>query len=198
MSGTAMTVGWKALRDAAVKATRWGWPVMPGTFPSADRRWYGREGARRLCPIEDSWAQALVTDRVEAYEVWSEHPYGVLLVCGRGVDVLELPEEWGARLSDAKVPQIPLAVSSSPRQWLLFTTTGSGHLSPELTQVGVRLHTAGSWVALPPTTVEPMSPQRWLDPPPSSSPGSLREADEVQHALLTALVRSGLGIGIRR
>ena len=189
-----MTLGWKALRDAAASATRWGWPVMPGTFLGADQRWYGREGATRLCPIEDIWVEAPVTDRVEAYEVWSENPYGVLLVCGRGVDVLELPEELGWLLPAPKVPQAPLAVSSPPRQWLLFTATGSGHLSGELARAGVRLHTAGAWVALPPTPVEPMSPQRWLAPPQLSTDG-LPDTEKVQHALLTALLRSGLGPG---
>lgn len=59
--------GWRDLREAAFSATRRGWPVAPGTFLGANQRWYGREGARMLCPIEDSWAEAPVTDPVEAY-----------------------------------------------------------------------------------------------------------------------------------
>jgi Bifunctional DNA primase/polymerase, N-terminal len=194
MRTTEITLRWKALRDAAVRATRWGWPVIPGTFLGANQRWYGRDDARMLCPIEDTWVEAPVTDRVEAYEVWSEHPYGLLLVCGRGVDALELPEELGALLPDAALAQLPVAVRPPIPRWLLFTATGSGVLSGALAQAGVHLHTAGSWVALPPTTVEYLSPQRWLTPPQPSTDG-LRDTETVQHALLTALLRSGLGTG---
>lgn len=30
---STMTLEWLELRNAAVSATRWGWPVVPGTFP---------------------------------------------------------------------------------------------------------------------------------------------------------------------
>jgi hypothetical protein len=196
MRTTASRVGWRELRVAALSATRWGWPVTPGTFLSPDQRWHGREGARRLCPIEDSWRENPVTDPAEAYEVWSEHPYGVLLVCGRGVDVLELPHRLFGLLPAPEVGQVPLATTATPpRRWLLFTATGSGALSSELASATVRLHGAGAWVALPPTTVEFLTPQRWLEPPQHPSTRRLRTADEVQHGLLTVLLRSGLGTG---
>jgi hypothetical protein len=63
---------------------------MPGTFLEADRHWCGREGTPRLCPISDTCQNILVTDPEHAREIWSQHLYGVLLVCGHGVDVLEL------------------------------------------------------------------------------------------------------------
>jgi hypothetical protein len=110
------------------------------------------------------------------------------------VDALELPEELGALLPDAALAQLPVAVRPPIPRWLLFTATGSGVLSGALAQAGVHLHTAGSWVALPPTTVEYLSPQRWLTPPQPSTDG-LRDTETVQHALLTALLRSGLGTG---
>ncbi|MBV9139313.1 MAG: bifunctional DNA primase/polymerase [Pseudonocardiales bacterium] len=197
MRTTEMTLGWKALRDAAVSATRWGWPVTPGTFLCPDQRWYGRDDARRLCPIEDSWRENPVTDSAEAYEIWSEHPYGVLLVCGRGMDALELPQRLRRLLAFPEVPRVPLAMTAPPVRWLLFTATGSGALSGELASAGVRLHTAGTWVALPPTTVGFLSPQRWLEPPQHPSTGRLRTTDEVQHGLLTALLRFRLGTGPR-
>ena len=49
------------------------------------------EGTSRLCPISDTWQNIPVTDPEHAREIWSQHPYGVLLVCGHSVDVLELP-----------------------------------------------------------------------------------------------------------
>ena len=195
MRPTARRAGWRELREAALNAVRWGWPVVPGTFLGPDQRWYGREGARMLGPIQDSWRENPITDPAEAYEVWSEHPYGVLLVCGRGVDVLELPQRLRGLLAFPEVPQVPLAMTAPPVRWLLVTATGSGALSGELARAGVRLHTAGAWVALPPTTVGFLSPQRWLEPPQHPGTRRLRTADEVQHGLLTALLRSRLGTG---
>jgi hypothetical protein len=61
MSST-MTVGWVELRRAAVSATRRGWPVAPGTFLGSDRHWHGRDEAKALCPVEDTWRSAPVTD----------------------------------------------------------------------------------------------------------------------------------------
>ncbi|MBV9141923.1 MAG: bifunctional DNA primase/polymerase [Pseudonocardiales bacterium] len=196
MSSTALTVGWVELRDAALGATRRGWSVVPGTFLGTDRRWHGRDDATGLCPVSDTWRDAPVTDPAHAQEIWSQQPYGVLLVCGRGVDVLELPHRVFGLLPAPEVPQLPVAATATPpRRWLLFTTTGSGALSSELAQARVRLHTAGAWVALPPTGVEFLSPQRWLEPPQRSSTQRLRTADEVQHGLLTLLLRSGLSKG---
>ncbi len=91
MSSTTMTVEWLAVRRAAVSATRRGWPVVPGTFLGSDRHWHGREEATALCPVEDTWARASVTDPDQAPEIWTQQPSGVLLVCGRGVDVLQFP-----------------------------------------------------------------------------------------------------------
>jgi hypothetical protein len=148
-----------------------------------------------LSPISATWRDSPVTDPAEAYEVWCEHPYGVLLVCGRGVDVLELPQRLRGLLAFPEVPWVPLAMTAPPVRWLLFTATGSGALSGELSQVGMRLHGVGAWVALPPTAVEFLFPQRWLEPPPPGGTGRLRTADEMQHALLTVLLTSRLTIG---
>jgi Bifunctional DNA primase/polymerase, N-terminal len=193
-----MTVRWRELRSAALSVTRWGWPVVPGTFLGPDQRWYGREEARMLGPIQDTWRENPVTDPADAYEVWSEHPYGVLLVCGLGVDVLELPQRLTGLLPAPEVPRVPVAATAPPVRWLLFTATGSSTLLGDLILLilaRVRLHTAGAWVALPPTTVGFLTPQRWVEPPQPGSAQRLPTAEEVQHGLLTALLGSGLGIG---
>jgi len=76
-----MTVGWRELRSAAVRATGRGWPVVPGTYLGSDRRWHDRQDATRLCPLSDTWSETPVTDPDQAHEIWSDQPYGVLLVC---------------------------------------------------------------------------------------------------------------------
>jgi bifunctional DNA primase/polymerase-like protein len=191
-----MTVTWTQLRWAALSATRWGWPVTPGTFLGADRRWHGRGDAQALGPVQDTWRQAPVSDPAQAEEIWSQAPYGVLLVCGQGVTVLELPS-WFIGLLPALQsgePVVPVVVTGSPPRFLVFTATDSDALLPELILAGVRLHGAGAWVALPPTSTERVLIQRWWTRP-GEGPPRLCPVTGVQRLLLAALLGSGLGIG---
>lgn len=200
MNGPAITMAALELRSAALSATRQGWPVTPGTFVGADRRWRGREAATTLRPIEDSWAQAPVTDPAEAYKIWSEQPYGVLLVCGYGVSVLELPERMMAVLSVLRAQGLVVPViAGEPSGWLVITDANSTTLSPELEAVGARLHGVGSWVALPPTTVALRVTALWWVKPFRDHHGVVRlcPAERVQEVLLGALPRSGTGGGPR-
>lgn len=132
-----------------------------------------------------------------AYDIWRQHPYGVLLVCGRGVDVLQLPYRLEGLLPalPAAGLVVPVALSGPPPQWQLFVATDSGTLLPELTLASVRRHGAGAWVALPPTTLPHMVPARWTAPPPSTAGRPLPTAQEVQQVLLDALLSSGLATG---
>ncbi|MBV9142019.1 MAG: hypothetical protein JO115_14070, partial [Pseudonocardiales bacterium] len=75
MSAT-MTLEWWELRNAAISATRWGWPVVPGTFLTPERHWHGRDDATALGPIEDNWQNTPITDPDQADQIWSQHPYG--------------------------------------------------------------------------------------------------------------------------
>jgi Bifunctional DNA primase/polymerase, N-terminal len=196
MSGTRMPVAWLELRSAALSATRRGWPVVPGTFLGADRRWHGRGDAQALAPIQDSWQDTPVSDPGRAQEIWSQAPYGVLLVCGQGVSVLELPYRMIELLAALQSghPVVPLGVTGSPPRFLVFTATDSDTLLPEFTLAGVRLHGAGAWVALPPSPTELVLIQRWWTKP-AESQRQLRPAEQVQQVLLAALLRSGLGSG---
>jgi Bifunctional DNA primase/polymerase, N-terminal len=187
---TTMTLEWLELRNAAISATRWGWPVVPGTFLGPERHWHGRDNAAALGPIVDGWQSAPVTNPDEADQIWSQHPYGVLLVCGRGVDVLELPR----RIKPLSVFRtgglvLPIAVSGPPMRWQVVVATGSGALLPELARASVRLRGAGAWVALPPTPVAELFTARWIALGTASTP--LVDADAVQQVLRTALVSSG-------
>lgn len=195
-----MTVAWRELRWAALSATRWGWPVTPGTFLGADRRWHGRGDAQALGPVQDMWRQAPVCDPARVEEIWTRAPYGVLLVCGQAVTVLELPSRFigllpalqpGLRSGESVVPVV---VTGSPPRFLVFTATDSDVLLPELILAGVRLHGAGAWVALPPTSTELVLIQRWWTRPVEGQP-RLCPGTGVQRLLLAALLDSGLGTG---
>ena len=190
-----MTVAWRELRWAALSATRWGWPVTPGTFLGADRRWHGRGDAQALGPVEDTWRQAPVCDPARVEKIWSQAPFGVLLVCGQGVTVLELPYRFIGLLAALQPgePVVPVVVTGSPPRFLVFTATDSDALLPELILAGVRLHGAGAWVALPPTSTELVLIQRWWTRPGEGQP-RLCPVTRVQQVLLAALLGSGLGI----
>jgi Bifunctional DNA primase/polymerase, N-terminal len=167
--------------------------VVPGTYLGADRRWHGRQDATGLRPISDTWRDTSITDPEYAHEIWSQHPYGVLLVCGLGVDVLELPSSMLGVLSalQSATPVIPVAITGSPPQFLVFTATDPGTVLPDLQEV--HRHGAGSWIALPPTATELVLMQRWwtmpaegelpllptqvvLDALRSAGPGGMRNA----------------------
>jgi hypothetical protein len=140
MKSTTMTTAWLDLRDAALSATRRGWPVTPGTFLGTDRRWHGRADAQALCPVEDTWRDTPVTDPAQAWKIWTHEPYGVLLVCGREMTVLELPVTLIGLLTPTE-PVFPVVVTGSQRL-LVITATDSDTLLPQLTEAGARLHGA--------------------------------------------------------
>lgn len=197
VSPTTMTVGWRQLRSAALSALRWGWPITPGAHLGPDRRWHGCQDARWLCPIQDNWQHTPLTTAEQVEQIWSQAPYGVLLVCGQGVDVLELPHRmWGLLSALAPGdPVVPIAETGVPPRFLVFTASGPGTLWGDLALTRVRLHAAGAWVALPPTHVHFLTPQRWWNPPPDRESPQLRPAQQVQEVLVTALLASGLGTG---
>jgi bifunctional DNA primase/polymerase-like protein len=152
---TGAGVAWMEVRDAAVSAVRRGWPVVPGVCRPDDL------GFSRVCPLDDTWDSAPITDPEHAEEIWTARRHvGVLLVCGRGVDALEVPFRVAEVLSALGLPVLgerglraPIATAPAPSRWLLFVATGSGTLWPELAAVSVRLRGIGQWVALPPTTL---------------------------------------------
>jgi hypothetical protein len=179
------------LRDAAVAAVSRGWPVVPGTYPvGAGERWYGRVGATGLGPLEDAWEISPLIEWNQAHAVWAHYPYGVLLVCGQGVDVLELP----TRLAEAALATLdvlgltgPIAVLP-PARWLVFAASGSGPLPRLAAWPSVVYRGPGCWAPLPPTDLG-HAPARWHVAP---EPGvSLPPSQELQHAVIDTLEGGG-------
>lgn len=172
-------VAWTQIRNAAVDAARRGWPVVPGEPFLAN-------SDCALCPINADWRDAPITDPGRALAVWTAHPYALLLVCGHGVDVLEVSPAVAGLLPvlAGRGVEVPVAVVAPFPRRLLYVATGSA-LLPELAAEGTTLHALGGYVALPPTTLGQRS-ARWLRPPPdhgTALPGS----DEVQLLLVDAL-----------
>lgn len=166
--------------DAALSAIRRGWAVVPGTCRPDEL------GFSEVGPLEDAWDLVPVTDLEHAQDIWIRQSYGVLLVCGRGVDALEVPFRVAELLPRLGLG-VPVATTLSPSRWLLLVATGSGTLREDLAAASVRLRGIGQWVALPPTTLGGYPPIRWTQAPPDVP---LPRADEVQRVLAEAL-RSG-------
>lgn len=183
---TGVRVAWTEVRNAAVGAVRRGWPVVPGTCRPDEM------GFSEVGPLEDTWDLAPVTDPEQAEDIWTRLRHvGVLLVCGRGVDALEVPfrvAELLPTLADRGLV-VPVATALSPSRWLLVVATGSGGLRPDLAALSVRLRGTGQWVALPPTTLGGYPPLRCTQAPHDRDV-CLPCADEVQQVLAEAL-RSG-------
>ena len=183
-SGEARDGAWRQVRDAAVRAVHRGWSVVPGICRPDDL------GFSRVCPLGDTWDSAPITDPERAEEVWTACRHvGVLLVCGRGIDALEVPfrvTEVVPALGQRGV-RVPIATALAPSRWLLFVATGSGTLWPELAAVSVRWRGIGQWVALPPTTLGGYPPVRWTVAPTEDHALYLPGAQEVQRMLAEAL-----------
>ncbi|MGH3719378.1 MAG: hypothetical protein ACRDRI_11185, partial [Pseudonocardiaceae bacterium] len=80
------------------------------------------QGSQRL--------NAPVTDPDHAWGIWGRKASGVLLVCGRGIDALDVPFrviELLLALADADLT-VPVATAPAPSRWVLFVATGSGTL----------------------------------------------------------------------
>jgi hypothetical protein len=189
MKGAVMTTTtWLELRDAALGATRRGWPVTPGTYLGIDRRWHGRDNTQTLCPIQDTWWDTPVTDPAQAWDTWTHAPYGVLLICGHTVAVLDLPITLIGALTPTE-PLFPVVVTAQSRLLAITKADPEATLSPRLAELGVRLHGTwgtGAWVALPPTTTGVGLFQRWFTSP-AKGQTRLPPTAWVQQVLLTAL-----------
>lgn len=120
----------------------------------------------------------------------------MLLACGAAADVLEVPAAYGERSWPRITEEVevgPIAVSPLGT-WLLFVRC-CGQLQPELA-AETRLHTAGSWVPLPPTTRGNV-PYRWRVAPVATD-WMLPDAGTVQHTLINSMPSRQAAVRSRR
>jgi hypothetical protein len=157
------TDGWRSafrieLRVEAIGFASRGWPVVPGTYPTGSR-WGGRDGhdEERLTPVHRDWDERLGTysDQVDTW--WSGNtPYSLLVATGTAVDAFEVDAALGRRAATAlRALDVPVPIVATPdRRWYFLTSAGH-RASPEPTDATeVRFHGVGSWVPMPPTTLQ--------------------------------------------
>ncbi|MGH7510979.1 MAG: bifunctional DNA primase/polymerase [Gemmatimonadales bacterium] len=189
IESTTPGVAWTAIRDAAVAAATRGRPV-PGTYTrGVTGRWYGREGATGLGPADDHWQKQGITEWSDAHAVWTRRPYGVLLVCGRGVDALELP----TRLAQDVFPALGAAgpiVALHPARWVLLVASGHGPAPKLGTWPSVTYRGPGHWVPLPPTGLD-HTRARWHVRPPLDEAVILPASELVQRTVIDTLGGGG-------
>lgn len=146
------------LRAEAIGLACHGWPVLPGTYP-ADDQWIGHESGTAAAasdgpaPVFDDWADRVAIAPGEVSSWWSGRPYSLLVSTGTVLDAIEVDANLGRRAAAglrAAGLQVPIAGTPTGR-WL-FLTASSGVLAPPLAaEPGVRLHSAGSWIPVPPS-----------------------------------------------
>jgi hypothetical protein len=186
------------LRNAAQRFAEHGWSVAPGAWLNGDRFSCTRPDCtvRGCHPADADWTETACTDPARINQWWRDEAHAVLLATGRSVDVIEVSALLGARAVRGPVAGAgeasavgpargPVAVTPAGR-WQFLVRPGTG-LRPSLTHdADVLLHTADSWVALPPTRLR-KGPMRW-EVAPSAVEWQLPESEAVQSALVAAMI----------
>jgi len=171
------------LRRAATRYAEHGWDVVPGACLAGDRFVCDEAGCHAVTchPASASWEAAAGHDTATVRAAWRRRPYGVLLASGRGVDALEVTAGLGRfALGQA---QGPVAVAPSGR-WVFLVRPSRRRHRELLDRSDVVLHSANSWVVLPPTPL-PGGRMRW-EVDPDEVGWRLPDPDDLQALLLTA------------
>jgi hypothetical protein len=135
------------LRAQAIGLAWRGWQVMPGTYPAAN------DGP---VPVFEDWAERINTATAGEIADWwnGEQPHSLLVATGKTLDAIEVGDELGrqtaAVLRSTGLP-VPIAATPSGR-WLFLTEAGEKLHSELAGNADIVLHTAGSFIPLPPST----------------------------------------------
>lgn len=132
------------LRAQAIGLAWRGWQVMPGTYPAGDEP----------TPVFEDWAERVNTAPAgEIADWWNGEPYSLLVATGKTLDAIEVGDQLGrqtaAVLRSTGTP-VPIAATPSGR-WLFLTEPGQRLHSELAANEDVVLHSAGSWIPLPPS-----------------------------------------------
>ena len=181
------------LRAEAINFADHGWPVVPGSYPHGDHRaaipcaQHTSAGAHGFVPIHPNWKQLAGCGPERVAQLWSGHPFSVLLATGMGIDALDLPAELGrATAIGLRVAGVRVPIAATPTGRWLFPVIGAGALHFELAEhPDVVLHAQGGWVPLPPSPCLP-GVVHWRIKPGMCS-WELPRLDEVTDAVLAAL-----------
>lgn len=181
------------LRAEAINFASHGWPVIPGSYPRGTN-WVGmasalRNGSRRngSVPVHPNWAELAGCGPRRVAELWSGHPYSILLATGMGLDALDLPAELGrATAIGLRVAGLPVPIVATPDGRWLLPVIGGGALHRELDEhPQVVLHAEDDWVPLPPSPCLP-GVVHWRVKPAVCN-WELPRLDEVTDAVLAAI-----------
>ncbi|WP_037607205.1 bifunctional DNA primase/polymerase [Streptacidiphilus rugosus] len=183
-------------------AARAGFPVAPAAHPNDFRCSCDRVGcpAPAQHPLSFAWQSQATTDFDQITRWLTRDPdANAITPTGRVHDVLDVPAEAGRlaleRLAEAGVAAGPVASVGEVR-WLFFTTTRSPldedewwtselDSHPEDDEVehpGLRWHTRGSYVLLPPSRLVDGSDVSWVRGPDHVLPDPLRLLDVLTDA----------------
>ncbi len=185
--------GWRSafrieLRVQAIGLSSRGWPVLPGTYPTKDR-WVGRNGAETdgPVPVHRDWEQRLGTDPDHVASWWSGRPYSLLLATGPLVEAPVGGSGPGRRAAvELRSQGAPVPIAATPGgRWYLLTRGGQTLDGELAAHPDVSLHSAGSWLPLPPSTF-PQGLVHWRVKPQVCD-WRLPEPHVVQDALRAAL-----------
>jgi hypothetical protein len=181
------------LRAEAIGFARHGWPVVPGSYPRGSH-WVGMPSSLRTgagqhgaVPVHSGWGQLAGCGPERVAELWSGHPFSVLLATGMGLDALDLPAELGrATAIGLRVAGVPVPIAATPTGRWLFPVVGGSALHRELAEhPDVVVHAHGGWVPLPPSPCLP-GVVHWRVKPAMCG-WELPRLDEVTDAVLAAL-----------
>ncbi|WP_329072618.1 hypothetical protein [Amycolatopsis sp. NBC_01480] len=150
---------WQAAHNAALR----GWPITPATHPELDTggRWMGHPHAVGLTPLSPAWWREPVWTVAEVDAWWQQAPYGVLLVCGYGIDAMEIPETVFAAQTARLLG--PVVAASGRRIVLTSPVDREQHATP--LPPGCRWITGASWIPLPPARITSRVSAAWKQPP---------------------------------
>lgn len=181
------------LRAEAIGFACHGWPVIPGSYPRG-ANWVGMPPALRAAagqhgsvPVHADWVRLAGCGPERVAELWSGHPFSVLLATGMGLDALELSAELGrATAIGLRVAGVPVPIAATPTGRWLLPVLGGGALHHELDDhPDIELHAEGDWVPLPPSPCLP-GVVHWRVKPAMCG-WQLPRLDEVTDAVLAAI-----------